>query len=90
MPEKNTPALPVLLALLSLLLAACSPFAHLTETSNALNEAHGPKATDCGQCHIEQFGEWQGSAHAQAFMNQRFQTALADGADDSCLGPPPL
>lgn len=69
-----------------LCLAACSPFAHLTEVNNALGQAHGPKAADCGLCHIEQFGEWQASAHAQAFMNPRFQTALADGADDSCLG----
>ena len=75
-----------LTALLCLTAAACSPFAHLTEANNALGEAHGPKAADCGQCHIEQFGEWQTSAHAQAFMNPKFQAALADGADDSCLG----
>ncbi|MCX5875618.1 MAG: multiheme c-type cytochrome [Deltaproteobacteria bacterium] len=78
---------PAALCLAALLcLAACSPFAHLTEVNNTLGEAHGPKAVDCGQCHIEQFGEWQASAHAQAFVNPRFQAALADGADDSCLG----
>lgn len=85
MLEKN--AFPAALCLTALLcLAACSPFAHLTEVNNTLGEAHGPKAADCGQCHIEQFGEWQTSAHAQAFVNPRFQAALADGADDSCLG----
>ncbi len=78
---------PATLGLTALLcLAACSPFAHLTEADNTLGEAHGPKAADCGQCHIEQFGEWQGSAHAQAFMNPRFQAALTEGADESCLG----
>ena len=80
-------ALPAVLCLTALLcLAACSPFAHLTEADNTLGEAHGPKAADCGQCHLEQFDEWQGSAHAQAFMNPRFQSALTDGADESCLG----
>lgn len=86
MPEKNTPTLLVLLALLLLLLAACSPFAHLTEVNNSLGEAHGPKSADCGQCHIEQFREWQDSAHARAFVNPRFQAMLAEGGDDSCLG----
>ena len=80
-------AFPAALCLTTLLcLSACSPFAHLTEVNNTLGEAHGPKAVDCGQCHIEQFGEWQASAHAQAFLNPRFQAALAEGADDSCLG----
>ncbi|MCX5864125.1 MAG: multiheme c-type cytochrome [Deltaproteobacteria bacterium] len=85
MLEKN--GFPAALCLGALLcLSACSPFAHLTEVNNTLGEAHGPKATDCGQCHIEQFGEWQESAHAQAFVNPRFQAMLIDGADDSCLG----
>ena len=85
MLEKN--AFPAAMCLTALLcLAACSPFSHLTEVNNTLNEAHGPKAADCGQCHIEQFGEWQTSAHAQAFTNSNFQAALADGADESCLG----
>ncbi len=80
-------ALPATLFLTALLsLAACSPFAHLTEVNNTLGEPRGPKATDCGQCHIEQFGEWQTSAHAQAFVNPRFQEMLTEGADDSCLG----
>jgi hypothetical protein len=69
-----------------LCLAACSPFAHLTEVNNTSSEPHGPKAADCGQCHIEQFGEWQHSAHAQAFINPRFQAALTEGGDNSCLG----
>jgi len=78
------PATLCLTALLSL--AACSPFAHLTKVNNTLGEPHGPKAADCGQCHIEQFSEWQASAHAQAFLNPRFQAVLTDGADESCLG----
>lgn len=86
MPEENTRTFLALLALPLLCLAACSPFAHLTEADNSLVEAHGPKTADCGQCHIEQFGEWQGSAHAQAFTNPRFQAMLAEGGDDSCLG----
>ena len=78
---------PATLGLTALLcLAACSPFAHLTEADNTLGEAHGPKAAECGQCHIEQFDEWQHSAHAQAFVNSRFQAALTGEGDDSCLG----
>jgi hypothetical protein len=85
MPEKNI--FPIALCLFVLLcLAACSPFAHLTEADNTLGQAHGPKAAECGQCHIEQFGEWQHSAHAQAFVNPGFQAMLAEGGDDSCLG----
>ncbi|MFH1020236.1 MAG: multiheme c-type cytochrome [Pseudomonadota bacterium] len=81
------PALPAALCLAALLcLAACSPFAHLTEVNNTIGEAHGPKAADCGDCHLEQFGEWQASAHAQAFANPRFQAVLTGGADESCLG----
>ncbi len=79
--------LPAALCLAALFcLAACSPFAHLTEVNNTLGEPHGPQAADCGQCHLEQFGEWQASAHAQAFLNPKFQAALTEGADDSCLG----
>lgn len=78
------PAALCLAAMISL--AACSPFAHLTEVNNTLGSAHGPKAAECGQCHIEQFGEWQHSAHARAFVNPGFQAMLAEGGDDSCLG----
>ena len=87
MPEKIIqPAAHCLTPLLFLCLAACSPFAHLTEVDNSIGAAHGPKAAECGQCHIEQFGEWQHSAHAHAFVNPRFQAMLAEGGDDSCLG----
>lgn len=80
-------AFPYALCLVALLcLAACSPFAHLTEADNTLGAAHGPKAAECGQCHVEQFGEWQGSAHARAFVNPGFQAVLTEGGDDSCLG----
>ncbi|MFA6464895.1 MAG: hypothetical protein WCT30_04005, partial [Desulfurivibrionaceae bacterium] len=66
MLERNlSPAVLSLFALFCL--TACSPFAHLTEVNNTSSEPHGPKAAECGQCHIEQFGEWQHSAHAQAF-----------------------
>lgn len=87
MPEKIIrPVAHCLTLLLFLCLAACAPFAHLTEVNNTLGAAHGPKAAECGQCHIEQFGEWQHSAHAQAFVNPRFQAALTGEGDDSCLG----
>lgn len=85
MLEKNSLSASLSLAAL-LYLTACSPFAHLTEANNTLEGAHGPKAADCGQCHIEQFREWQASSHAQSFVNPHFQAALSDGGGDSCLG----
>ncbi|MFZ5775661.1 MAG: multiheme c-type cytochrome [Thermodesulfobacteriota bacterium] len=68
-----------------LLLAACSPFGHLTSVNHDGPAAHGPRAAECGQCHIEQHREWQTSSHAHAFGNPRFQAALA-GSGEECLG----
>lgn len=74
-----------LLSLILLLAAGCSPFAHLTRVDLGGPAPHGPLATDCGQCHIEQHQEWQASAHATAFTNPRFQAAIA-GNGEECLG----
>ncbi|MGV1099764.1 multiheme c-type cytochrome [Thiovibrio sp. JS02] len=86
MPDRTTYRRLILATLLGLLLPACSPFSHLTTVENNGLHPHGPEAQDCGGCHIEQYQEWQGSAHAQAYRNPRYQAILAEGVDDACLG----
>jgi hypothetical protein len=67
----------------SLLLAGCAPFGDLTRTSNEAHE--GPRASQCGACHVEQYREWQGTAHAKAFTSKIFQEAAGNPPEKECL-----
>jgi len=69
--------------LLGLLLAGCAPFGDLTRTSNDAHE--GPRASQCGACHVEQYREWQGTAHAKAFTSKTFQEAAGNPQEKDCL-----
>ncbi len=62
----------------------CTSFQHLTTVQEAKNV--GPKAADCGSCHVLQFQEWSGSPHALAQRNSAFQEAFIDGGGEECLG----
>ena len=67
----------------SLLLAGCTTFGDLTRTSTEAHE--GPRAIQCGECHGEQYREWQGSAHAKAFTSTTFQEAAGSPPEEECL-----
>jgi len=47
-------------------------------------EATSEVSQTCSECHIDITVNWEASAHAQAFHSDGFQTALSDGAGDSC------
>jgi nitrate/TMAO reductase-like tetraheme cytochrome c subunit len=73
-----------LLFLLSVaLFQGCSGFSHLTATDSASSK--GPSAKDCGSCHLDQYREWQGSAHNLAYTDPLFRKATDEYDDDSCL-----
>ena len=67
----------------TLFMTSCTPFGHLTRISPDVHE--GPQASQCGACHVEQYREWQGSAHAGAFTNKTFQGAAGSPAEEECL-----
>lgn len=69
--------------LLGLLLAGCASFGDLTRTSN--DAQVGPRASQCGACHVEQYREWQGTAHAKAFTSKTFQEAAGNPPEKDCL-----
>jgi nitrate/TMAO reductase-like tetraheme cytochrome c subunit len=71
------------LALGTLLLVGCTTFGSLTRTSTATHE--GPQASQCGACHVEQYREWQGTAHATAFTSTTFQEAAGSPPEAECL-----
>ena len=73
-------ALAALLAGLAVL-PGCGSFQHLTELPP--DNASGPRASECGECHRAQFSQWSLSAHARAYSSAGFQ-AMADG-DSECL-----
>ena len=66
------------------MLAGCTSFNHLTVLPS--DKVDGPAASECGSCHIVQFGEWAGSVHGQAFVNPGFQAEIAAEGGDECLG----
>jgi hypothetical protein len=64
-------------------MAGCTPFSHLTRVPA---EGHdGPQASQCGACHVAQYHEWQGTAHARAFTGKAFQEAAGSPAEEECL-----
>lgn len=65
-----------------LLLTACG-FDHLTAI-----HAQGvlaPTAEECGSCHVEQYTEWQKTAHARAFVSSEFKSRSDDDQEQDCL-----
>jgi Zn-finger protein len=65
-------------------MAGCTSFSQLTQIPP--EGQGGPQASQCGACHVEQYQEWQGTAHAKAFTSQSFQEAIGSPEDDGCLG----
>lgn len=61
----------------------CSGFDHLTAIDK--QTGIGPSAADCGSCHVEQYREWQGSAHNLAYTDPLYREATDDYDDESCL-----
>ncbi|MDD3815733.1 MAG: multiheme c-type cytochrome [Desulfocapsaceae bacterium] len=64
-------------------MAGCTSFSHLTRITPDGHD--GPQAIHCGACHIQQYQEWQGTAHARAFSSKSFQEATDTPEEDGCL-----
>ncbi len=64
-------------------MTSCSPFHYLTTLPP--DGTTGPKASDCGSCHIEQYEEWAGSPHALALLSSAFQAVPGAADDEDCL-----
>ncbi len=64
-------------------MTGCAPFGHLTRIPAAGHD--GPQASQCGACHVAQYQEWQGTAHARAFTGKTFQEAAGSPAEEECL-----
>ncbi len=63
--------------------AGCTSFDHLTKVPAAGEP--GPKASECGSCHGQQYREWQQSTHAKASTNAAFMEAAGDPPEEECL-----
>ena len=72
----------ILLIYLCLALASCG-FSHLTNVQDLDNT--GPTAEECGSCHIEQYAEWQQTAHARAYISPEFKLQSDQYKDEDCL-----
>ncbi len=70
------------LSILCLILSSCT-FGYLTEIDN--QDSSAPTAKDCGECHVDQYGEWQQTRHAQAFTSVEFKQQSAYYQDSDCL-----
>ncbi len=73
----------IILLLGFLLLAGCTTFGNLTRIPPEGLE--GPRASQCGACHVDQYREWQGTAHAKAFTSTTFQEAAGSPPEKECL-----
>jgi hypothetical protein len=67
---------------LCLVFSSCG-FSHLTDVQNQDNT--GPSAKECGSCHVEQYAEWQLTAHARAFVSPQFKLESSEYEDEDCL-----
>lgn len=77
----QTPIIVLLLG--TLFISGCTSFSHLTRINPADHD--GPEASQCGSCHVKQYQEWQGTAHAGAFTSKTFQEAAGSPAEAECL-----
>lgn len=67
----------------ALLISGCTSFSHLTRINP--EDHDGPEASQCGSCHVKQYQEWQGTAHAGAFTSKTFQEAAGSPVEEECL-----
>jgi len=58
-------------------------FSHLIEVQN--QDSQAPTAKECGSCHVEQYAEWQLTAHARAFVSHEFKLQSDHYEDEDCL-----
>jgi len=58
-------------------------FSHLTTVQN--QDSHAPTAKECGSCHVEQYAEWQQTAHARSFVSPEFKLQSDQYEDEECL-----
>ncbi len=49
-------------------------------------EQHYPSASDCAECHVEIYKEWNQSAHSVSYSSETFQRATNGYAFDDCIG----
>ncbi|MGD9949293.1 MAG: multiheme c-type cytochrome [Desulfobulbus sp.] len=64
-------------------IAGCTSFDHLTKAPTAGES--GPRASECASCHVQQYREWQVTAHAKASTNTAFQEAAGNPPAEECL-----
>jgi hypothetical protein len=81
--SKNNQKKILCLFLFLLMGGGCTSFQQLTTYHE--DQQTGPKAADCGSCHLLQFQEWSNSAHAHSFQNVSFQESFHDGGGEECL-----
>jgi len=58
-------------------------FSHLTDVHNQDNTA--PTAKECGSCHVEQYAEWQQTAHTRAFISPELKLQSDQYREEDCL-----
>lgn len=74
---------------IAMLIAVCCFFVGIQASAQDTPPAETPYTTEayvqgCEECHIDVVADWQDSDHAMTFHTEAFQSAIADGADDSC------
>jgi hypothetical protein len=86
MPEPRPRALLRPLAGLTVAVSLAVACAKLIQERELVTvQSVSPAAHDCGQCHVQIYQEWSGSAHARAFTSPTFQRATLDARTASCL-----
>lgn len=65
------------------LFTGCTSFDHLTRIPPA--GEIGPKASECGSCHVQQYSEWQATVHAKASISTSFLEAAGNPPEEECL-----
>lgn len=81
-PVQGSSLCHLFLVILCLNITSCS-FKHLTEVQNL--DTSAPTAKECGSCHVEQYSEWQKTAHARAFISPEFKLQSNQYQDQDCL-----
>ena len=68
--------------ILCLMMTSCG-FSHLTMVQD--KDSHAPTAEECGSCHVEQYTEWQQTAHARSFVSPEFKLQSDQYEEAECL-----
>ena len=71
-----------ILFLCCLVLSSCG-FSQLTEIKN--QDTSAPTAKKCGECHGDQYAEWQETRHAAAYTSEVFKQQSDHYTDTDCL-----